>query len=117
MMNLIYIQAVYFFITGIWPILHIKSFMKVTGPKTDTWLVKTAGTLICCIALTLFSALYSGALPLPVIVLSSSASFSLMFIDIYYSLTGRISLIYLVDALAECIFLVVMALNFYLLSY
>ena len=26
---------------GLWPLLHIRSFEWVFGPKTDRWLVKT----------------------------------------------------------------------------
>jgi hypothetical protein len=32
---------------GLWPLVHIRSFEMVLGPKTDRWLVKTvAGLLI-----------------------------------------------------------------------
>lgn len=33
-------QGVYFGATGLWPILHLPSFLFVTGPKIDTWLVQ-----------------------------------------------------------------------------
>lgn len=39
-------QGLYFLVTGIWPLVHIKSFQWVTGPKVDLWLVKTVGVLI-----------------------------------------------------------------------
>ena len=39
-------QAVYFLLTGIWPLLSIRTFQMVTGRKTDTWLVKTVGVLV-----------------------------------------------------------------------
>jgi hypothetical protein len=29
------VQGTYFFVTGIWPILSMNTFLKVTGPKTD----------------------------------------------------------------------------------
>lgn len=32
--------------TGMWPLLSIKSFQAVTGPKEDLWLVKTVGCLL-----------------------------------------------------------------------
>jgi hypothetical protein len=51
MKEIFLIQAVYFLITGIWPLLHIESFMKVTGPKRDLWLVKTVGVLVTAIAM------------------------------------------------------------------
>jgi hypothetical protein len=31
---------------GLWPLLHIRSFEMVFGPKTDRWLVKTVAGLL-----------------------------------------------------------------------
>src|SRR5688500_2180331 len=33
-------------VTGVWPILHLPSFLAVTGPKSDLWLVQTFGALL-----------------------------------------------------------------------
>jgi len=33
-------------VIGIWSLVSIGSFQKVTGPKTDVWLVKTVGVLV-----------------------------------------------------------------------
>jgi hypothetical protein len=49
----IIVQSVYMLLTGIWPLVHIESFMVVTGPKADIWLVKTVGAMLIPIALTL----------------------------------------------------------------
>src|SRR5215217_2358528 len=48
-------QGSFYLVTGIWPLVSIRSFEAVTGPKADRWLVKTAGVLIMAIgaALTL----------------------------------------------------------------
>ena len=43
---LAWVQAGYFVVTGVWPIVHMRSFLAVTGPKTDLWLVKTIGVLV-----------------------------------------------------------------------
>ena len=43
------LQALYFLVTGIWPCLEIRSFQKISGPKTDIWLVKTVGVLVSVI--------------------------------------------------------------------
>ncbi|NJK94616.1 MAG: hypothetical protein HC905_06550 [Bacteroidales bacterium] len=48
------VQGSYFFLTGVWPIIDIHSFMRVTGPKEDIWLVKTVGALTIAISLVLF---------------------------------------------------------------
>ena len=36
-------QGVYYVVSGAWPLVHIDSFQKVTGRKTDLWLVHTVG--------------------------------------------------------------------------
>src|SRR5689334_22911224 len=40
------IQGLYFLATGVWPLFHIESFLAVTGPKTDLWLVQTVAALL-----------------------------------------------------------------------
>ena len=42
-------QGLYFAATGVWPLVHMRSFERVTGPKTDTWLVRTVGVLVTVI--------------------------------------------------------------------
>lgn len=32
----------------VWPLLHMRSFFKVTGAKKDRWLVETVGSLGTC---------------------------------------------------------------------
>ena len=29
------VQGIFYFLTGIWPLLSMETFLKVTGPKTD----------------------------------------------------------------------------------
>jgi hypothetical protein len=48
------IQGIYFFVSGIWPILSMGTFLKVTGPKADLWLVKTVGIILAVIGLVEF---------------------------------------------------------------
>lgn len=40
------IQGLYYLLTSLWGLLHIESFMMVTGPKFDIWLVKMVSVLI-----------------------------------------------------------------------
>ena len=64
-------QAGYYLLTALWPLFHMDSFLKVTGPKTDLWLVKTVSVLLVAIGLSFISSLtMEGNLPLPVIVLA-----------------------------------------------
>ena len=97
------IQSIYYIVTGLWAYVHISSFMWVTGPKTDIWLVKTVGILIVVIGITLLIARFRKHYPAEIIFLAIGTAIGLTMIDIYYVLVGRISPIYLLDAVAELI--------------
>lgn len=100
------VQSVYIFLTGLWPIVDIRSFMAVTGYKTDIWLVKTVGALLLPVALTLGSYLYIPTDKRPAFVLGAGTAVAFICIDFYYALTDVISDIYMADGLAEILFLV-----------
>jgi hypothetical protein len=104
--SLVISQSTYIFITGAWPIIDIKSFMMVTGPKTDIWLVKTVGALLIPVALTMISFLRCKNDRYPAMILGAGIAISFICVDTYYALTDVISNIYLADAAAESIFLV-----------
>jgi hypothetical protein len=101
--KILFFQAVYYFITGLWPILNIKSFMEVTGPKADIWLVKTVGFLILSISFTLATAVFKSEIKRQTIVLAISSAIFLAGIDIYYSMENIISRIYLGDAFIQLV--------------
>ena len=42
-------QGVFYLATGVWPLVSMRSFERVTGPKTDKRLVKTAGVVITAV--------------------------------------------------------------------
>jgi hypothetical protein len=114
MTNLLIIQGVYCLLTGLWPLIHISSFMVVTGPKTDLWLVKTVSLLIVCIALSLLKGSSEKHNTIAINMLAITMALSLLFIDLFYSLRGVISKIYLADGVIQFIFLV--SWGFYLLK-
>ena len=98
---LLKLQAVYYAVTGLWPLVSLRTFEWVTGPKVDDWLVHMVGLLAATIGVTLWVGAREKQ-PAPAIVLLavlSAASFA--FIDIRYALVGRISAIYLGDAVVE----------------
>lgn len=96
-----WVQAVYFLITGVWPLVHIDSFMKVTGPKHDLWLVRTVGVLVTVIALTIGVAAWRREIGPPVILLAIASTAALAAVDVVYVARRVIARIYLADALAE----------------
>jgi hypothetical protein len=40
------VQGIYFLATGVWPLLSMRTFLAVTGLKTDLWLVKKVGLIL-----------------------------------------------------------------------
>lgn len=94
-------QALFYLLTGLWPLVHIESFQKVTGPKVDLWLVKTVGALVTAIGAALGLAAYRREMTPELVVLGASSAASLTAIDVVYVARRRIAPIYLLDALAE----------------
>jgi hypothetical protein len=100
------VQSIYTLLTALWPLVHIESFMFVTGPKTDIWLVKTIGALLIPIALTLMYYLYKSSDLRPAIILGSTTAVAFIAVDFYYALNDVISDIYLLDGVVEILFLI-----------
>ncbi len=100
------IQTIYYFITALWALVHIRSFMGVTGPKTDVWLVKTVAVLLLAISISFITSFFLRKINIPVITLAITCCLVLLFIDCYYVWNGTISEIYLLDALAEVFLLI-----------
>lgn len=100
------IQTIYYLITALWALIHIRSFMEVTGPKTDVWLVKTVAVLLLAISLSFITAFLLTKINIPVVTLAITCCLVLLFIDCYYVWNGTISRIYLLDALAEVFLLI-----------
>jgi hypothetical protein len=96
-------QGVYYLFTGIWPLISIRTFEMVTGPKNDRWLVKTVGIIVAVIGavLTMAGVRRDRAPEIPVLAVGSAAG--LTAIDVVYVAKGRIPPIYLLDAAGELI--------------
>jgi hypothetical protein len=101
MVRLAWIQGIYFLVTGVWPLVSIGTFMMVTGPKVDLWLVKTVGLLIAVIALTILMAARRGRIGPEVRFLAAGSAAALAAVDLVYAMADRIWDIYLLDAVAE----------------
>ncbi len=94
-------HGAFFVATGLWPIVHMRSFEAVTGPKLERWLVKTMGGLIAAIG----AAVAAGALERPMAkstrALAVTSAAVLAASDVIYVSRRRISPIYLADAVVE----------------
>jgi hypothetical protein len=94
-------QGLYFFFTGVWPVVHMPSFLAVTGPKRDLWLVRTVGLLIAVAGLAILAAGANALVNAPVLILALGSAAALAAVDIVYVALGTIAKIYLLDAALE----------------
>lgn len=93
-------QGVMNVVGGVWPLLHIRSFEAVFGPKTDRWLVKTVAGLLVVNGLTQLAS-SSAAGVAQARRLGVGTAGALAAIDLVYVPAGRISKMYLLDAALE----------------
>lgn len=94
-------QGWFWLVSGLWPIVHIGSFMAVTGPKTDTWLVQTVGGLLAVIGAGLLLAARRGAVSPEVRFIAAASALVLVAIDVIFVWREVIGPIYLADAAVE----------------
>lgn len=98
--SLLLVQGGYVVLTGLWPLVHLSSFMAVTGKKTDTWLVRMVGSLASTIGIALLLAV-SEPLQSSTVALAVGSGVAFLTVDVVYVLRRTIGLIYLVDAGVE----------------
>lgn len=97
------VQGIYWLVTGIWPFVHLRSFLWVTGPKEDIWLLYTVSVLIIAIGGVLLAAGLRKNVTHEVKWLGIAGAAGLTGIDLYYALNDVIWDIYLLDAVGEVI--------------
>ena len=102
---LLWVQGVYTLITGFWPLLHIESFIMVTGPKHDIWLVKTVAAVLACVGLTFIVAAKQPQRSLPSAVLAITSAIALASIDFYYTSEKVIRWVYAIDGFLQLMFI------------
>ncbi len=86
-------------VTGLWPVVHIRSFETVSGPKVDRWLVRTVGALTAANGLAQLTA--RGPEQRLSAQVGLGTSTVLAAVDVRYGAMGRISRIYLLDAAVQ----------------
>ena len=94
-------QGLFYVATGVWPIVHLRSFEKVTGPKVDKWLVRTFGGLVAAVGVTLIAGAFERKPSRALQILGIGSALALGAADVLYALRGKISKVYLGDAAAE----------------
>ena len=86
---------------GLWPLAHYRSFVRVTGPKADKWLVQTVAGLAVAIGYTMVRAGSSPEGKAAARRLGVGAALAFGAVDAVYGSKGRIGRVYLVDLAME----------------
>jgi hypothetical protein len=94
-------HGVFNVVGGLWPLLHMRSFEAVTGPKTDRWLVRTVAGLMVVNGAAQWRAGPSADGLAAARRIGVGTALTLGAIDVAYGVPGRISRVYLIDALLE----------------
>ena len=94
-------QGVFYVISGLWPIVHLKSFEKVTGRKREGWLAQSMGGLIAAVGVALIVGSLEQRPSRTLQVLGMGSALALGAADLIFAKRGTVSKIYFADAAAE----------------
>jgi hypothetical protein len=94
-------QGAFNLLGGVWPLVHLRSFEAVCGPKTDRWLVRTVAGLLVTNGVVQLLAGPSDEELTQARRAGVGTAATLGVIDAVYGGAGRISRVYLLDALVE----------------
>lgn len=88
-------------VNGLWPLIHMRSFEAVFGPKKDKWLVRTVAGLLVANGLVQLAAQDTPHSLEQARNVGIGTAATLAAIDAAYAPRGVISKMYLVDAVVE----------------
>jgi hypothetical protein len=88
-------------VSGLWPLLHRRSFEAVLGPKRDYWLVATVGLLLAGNGSMQVTAPPTTSGVASARQIGTATSAALAGVDLVNVGRGRISRMYLVDAAVQ----------------
>ncbi|MDX9971528.1 MAG: hypothetical protein RBU21_00920 [FCB group bacterium] len=92
------LQGIYYAASGIWPVVSMTTFLAVTGPKTDLWLVRTVGLMLAVEGVALAFAGVRRRITPETVILGMGTALVLAGADIFYAAIDRISAVYFLDA-------------------
>ena len=99
--GLAWFQGIFYVATGVWPLVSMATFVAVTGPKVDLWLVRAVGILVAVVGGALLIGARRRRIGPELVFLAVGCAAGLAAIDLFYALADRIWDIYLLDAAVE----------------
>jgi hypothetical protein len=104
-------QGTYYVASGVSPFVSPRLFERVTGPKRDWWLVQTVGGLVTVIGCALVHAGGQDRRTPETIGLAAGSATVLSAIEVVHVARGRISPVYLADAVVQAATIGVLAVS------
>lgn len=106
MKRLLLAQGIYYLVTGVWPLLDLVTFQRVTGPKTDLWLVHMVGVLVTVLGAAFLAASRRKEPAPEMLGLAVAAAAGFIVVEVLYAgLLRIISPVYLADAALHALLL------------
>lgn len=102
------VQGLYYVVTGLWPFLHLRSFLWVVGPKLDRFQLGVTAALIVAIGASLLAAAVRSRPSGSAAVLSIGAAVAFIAVDLRFRAILRAP--YWVDFVVEAGFALACAL-------
>ena len=99
------VQAAYYLLTGVWPFIHLRSFLAVTGEKYDVWLVETVAVLVIAIGAAIAVAAFRNRVSIEIVLLAIASAVGLVIVELVYVVRQRIAATYLIDVVVHLLLL------------
>jgi hypothetical protein len=96
-------------VNGLWPLVGMRTFEAVFGPKADRWLVHTVGGLLTTVGVVQLASREPDQLRVARLLGMGTAA-TLLTVDVVYVSKRRISRMYLSDAACQACWLTAWAL-------
>lgn len=98
-------HGAYLLLTGAWPLVSLRTFAKVTGPKPEGWLTKGVGACLANMGGALVAAGARGKVSRELRMLGIGVGLSFAAMDFYYAgIRRRISPVYLLNGATQLAF-------------
>lgn len=78
------VQGLYYVVTGLWPFLHLRSFLWVVGPKLDRFQLSVTAALIVAIGTSLLAAAVRSRPSASAAVLSIGSALAFIAVDLRF---------------------------------
>jgi hypothetical protein len=95
------IQGAYYLATGVWPLIHRRSFEAISGKKRDFWLAETVGAITAAVGLTLTLAGKREDASPEITLLGVGTAAGFAAVDFAHGLKRQISAVYLIDGVLQ----------------